>query len=547
MQTGVATKLLRRNKARFVRLAVAWLPPSTIGELAEWLDHPSCVLAFALTCRAVWHSLFRVGRVQQARAFTSMIARLHRGNTTLSVLQQSICIPYPVHDGAAFGTMRCQLPASVVLAAVSSSGCPTLQFAPDAMRACKHIVLAAVRTHGIDLQHASPELRADEQVVLAAVQRDGLALQFSSEELRASKLVVQTALNANGSALQYASDALRGSKDVLLLTTRFRFPAALQAAAPQLWRDTDIVARAALTCRISVLRRRVPYHKWDAFHAGCGALRMRKLVAARGSLLQFASAGLRMDRACVASAVKQNGLALAYAHPDYCDDFDIVAVAAQNNSAALLTASARLRSNIVLAAVALASDAHAMTYFSFSIQAHERLVLRAVRRNGNMLGVVGENARRNETIVLAAVTCAGLALQYAPSFQDDVAVVLAAVGQCGLAVQFASKALRGCRAVMHKAVQTDGLALCYAEIHLRDDHDIVLAAVRCSPSALRFASIDQRNKLDVVRAAVSQAGWTLRCALPCLHMHQLSTARTACRAGCCMHTCVFFLLGWVGA
>ena len=510
---GVAAKLM--CFARGVR-TVAWLPCATIVEVAEWLD-PTCVLAFASTCRAVWHSLFQVGRVQQARAFASMIARLRRGNTTLPLLQPSICIPCPVHASgaaprAALGTLWCQLPASVVLAAVSSSSCPILRFAPDAMRACKRIVLAAVWRHGIDLQHASVELRADEQVVLAAVQRDGLALQFASKELRASKVVVQTALNANGSALLYASDELRGSKDVVLSTTSFRFPAALNAAAPQLWRDEDIVARAALTCRIDVLRRHVPTHAWNAFHATCGALQMRKLVAARGSLLQFASAELRMDQACVASAVKQNGLALAYAHPDYADDFDMVLVAAKNNGAALCSASARLQNNRTLAATALAYDAHTMTYFSASIQADAILVLAAARRAGNLLSVVSEDARQNKAIVLAAVTDTGLALQHAPSFHDNAGVVLAAVSQCGLALRYASKALRSCRAIVHKAVTTDGLALHYAEPFLCDDHEIVLAAVRASPSALRFASDGLRNRLDVVRAAVSQAkwGWTLR-------------------------------------
>lgn len=530
MQAGAASKLMRCDKAaigaRFARRChargmrtVAWLPAETLVALAGWLD-PTCVLAFASTCREVWHCLFQAGRVQQARAFASMIARLRRGNTTLSLLQQSISIPYPVRDGAVLpatcGTMWCQLPASVVLAAVSSSAFPTLQFAPEESRACRRTVLAAVQRHGLDLQHACAGLRADWRVVLAAVQSDGLALQFASKDLRASNIVVRAAVHSNGSALQYASDALRGNKALLLSTTHFA--SALQAAAPELLQDADIAARAAIACRLSVLRRRLPAEAWDALHAKDaerGAIGMRKLVAARGSLLQFASPDLRRDRECVASAVHQNGLALAYAHSHFRDDFEIVVVAAQSNSAALAFASDRLRNNRILAAEALASDANALTYLSASIQADAALVLGAARWAGNVLSVVGESARRNEAIVLAAVANAGLALAHAPLFHDNATVVLAAVGQCGLAVQYASKALRGCRAVVYKAVTTDGLALRYAEPFLRDDHGIVLAAVRSSPSALRFASLGQRNRLDVVRAAVSQPkwGWTLRYAI----------------------------------
>ena len=85
-----------------------------------------------------------------------------------------------------------------MLAAVKQDGY-ALQFASEALRADRGVVLAAVRQDGFAL-HASKVLRGDPEVVLAAVKENGRALRHASEALRADRFLARAAREASALA-----------------------------------------------------------------------------------------------------------------------------------------------------------------------------------------------------------------------------------------------------------------------------------------------------------------------------------------------------------
>lgn len=69
-------------------------------------------------------------------------------------------------------------------------------------------------------------------------------------------------------------------------------------------------------------------------------------------------------------------------------------------------------------------------------------VLGEVAQKGSGLQWAGHSHKNNSGIVKAAVQNDGLALQFAPHFQNDMSIVLAAVSQNGYALKFASEVLK---------------------------------------------------------------------------------------------------------
>jgi hypothetical protein len=120
----------------------------------------------------------------------------------------------------------------VVLAAVTQEGF-SLWYASQALRADKEVVLAAVAQNANALNHAAEALRADKEVVLAAVAQHGFALERAAEALRADKEFVLAVVAQHGFALQYATEALRADKEVVLAAVA-QHGVALHYAVPAL-------------------------------------------------------------------------------------------------------------------------------------------------------------------------------------------------------------------------------------------------------------------------------------------------------------------------
>ena len=131
----------------------------------------------------------------------------------------------------------------------------------------------------------------------------------------------------------------------------------------------------------------------------------------------------------------------------------------------------------------------------------EEIVVAAVAENPAAMAF----AICNRSLVLAAVTCQGLALQFVPqTYRDDPRIVLAAVRQEGGALQYASKNRLQDKAIVLAAVSQSGRSLQLAAPHLRDDRYVVLAAIAEDPLAIAHASTALKDDADVVLAATSQ-------------------------------------------
>jgi ribosomal protein L24E len=162
------------------------------------------------------------------------------------------------------------------------------------------------------------------------------------------------------------------------------------------------------------------------------------------------------------------------------------------------------------------------------LKADKKIVLAAVKQNGEALQHANEKFRADKEVILTAVKQAGQALQFAnkklkadkkivltavkqngralldvnKKFRADKKIVLIAVKQDGQALQFANKKLKADKKIVLTAVKQNGRALQFANKKLKADKKIVLTAVKQSDSALQFANEKLKEDKEVVRAAL---------------------------------------------
>ena len=75
--------------------------------------------------------------------------------------------------------------------------------------------MAAVASNGQALQFAAEALRGDREVVMAAVAKNGSALRLAAECLRGDREVVMTAICQNGVTVLHATKEMRGDEEVM--------------------------------------------------------------------------------------------------------------------------------------------------------------------------------------------------------------------------------------------------------------------------------------------------------------------------------------------
>ena len=126
-----------------------------------------------------------------------------------------------------------------VLAAVNFSIGDKLEYASDALRNDKEVVLAAVKLDGRALKYASADLKNDKDVVLAAMKQNGWALCWAGDDLRNDKVIVLAAVKQHGIILFYASADLKNDTDVVLAAVK-QNGMALKFASAKLKKDPDI-------------------------------------------------------------------------------------------------------------------------------------------------------------------------------------------------------------------------------------------------------------------------------------------------------------------
>lgn len=85
----------------------------------------------------------------------------------------------------------------IVTLAVRSFNFEALKYAAESFKKDRKIVMAAVKTSGINLKHASIDLRKDFEIAIAAVKNDYSSFEFASETLKSDIDFVLEALEIN--------------------------------------------------------------------------------------------------------------------------------------------------------------------------------------------------------------------------------------------------------------------------------------------------------------------------------------------------------------
>ena len=243
---------------------------------------------------------------------------------------------------------------------------------------------------------------------------------------------------------------------------------------------------------------------------------MLAFVEADGLTLEYASPELRSDREFVLAAVKENGLALQYAHTisKLREDRELVLAAVQQNGLALIYAANELQKDREIVLAAAKQNTLALKYAPVELRRDRDFMLAAVKQNELALEHASPELRRNRDYMLAVVQQQSLALKYASDElqkeRGDRDFMLAAAKESELALEHASPELLQNHDFMLAAVQQNGLALKYASSEQRSDRELVHAAVKQNGSAFKFASFNLRGDPKLAFAAVEQSGLALK-------------------------------------
>lgn len=257
---------------------------------------------------------------------------------------------------------------SVAFASVTKDG-HILALLSNRFKSDKELVLAAVRSRGLALEHAPLIFRNDPEIVSAAVLncagafmfadlllcsdqafvlnivgQKAMALEFATLELKDDFKVVMRAVMSQGGALQFASLRLRSDREIAMTAVRNQ-GFALRYVSKELQSDEEVVFAA---------------------------------VSNFGNALHFASPELRANSRCVTAAIQSNGQALEFAHHRFCSDRNLVWLAVQSQGNALQFASDTLRADRQIAMAAVKNNVDALEFVSSKLCDDEDLLALAI-------------------------------------------------------------------------------------------------------------------------------------------------------------------------
>ena len=258
----------------------------------------------------------------------------------------------------------------------------------------------------------------------------------------------------------------------------------------------------------------------------------REMLKIHGLELRNMSDNFRNDRYLVHTAVKQNGLALEYASDELKNDIRTVTFAYINNTESRFYASATLQNKIQdhsffneseyvstkldnLGIFNLKGIFAILSNLPDILRNDYELILKAVKKNGDVLQFASDDLKNNYNIVMEAVKQNGNTLKYASDdLKNNENIVIEAVKKHGKALRYASDKLKSNYSIVMEAVRQDGYALQYASNELKNTYDIVMEAVKEYSYALEHASDDLKNNYDIVIEAVERNGRYLQYVSP---------------------------------
>ena len=202
---------------------------------------------------------------------------------------------------------------------------------------------------------------------------------------------------------------------------------------------------------------------------------------------EFASFGLKMDRALLALVLDMDGMMLKHAMSNYRNDKQMVRIALRKAPAALQFASNRLQSD------------------------------NEFKLGPTSLKFASNKERNDRNIVLVFVAERGMALEYASDeLKADLEVVLTAVGQNGMAIVHANLHLQTNLQVCKAALQTTPMCFKVLLPSMQVCRPVVLAAAGLG--AIKLISPEFLRDKEIVLAAIRNDGFAIQFACPELQM-----------------------------
>lgn len=392
-----------------------------------------------------------------------------------------------------------QVPLTVVRATVSDP--LQLEFASEAAREDRALVLEAVRRDGLALQFAARELRCDMELALAAVQQNPRALTHVAYDLFTERdALLGLIADVGSAALQHAPKELQDDRDVVMAAVR-RQGHALQHCSSRLQRDARVVLEAVRQCGASALD-----------HAAPDLLRDRQFVLSAVRLSPAAllrmPPQLKSDHSFLLEALKVNGRVLDYLDEQLCSHRGFVLQAVQQRVMAILQrAPATLCSDPQFMLQVIQLRASAFVHAPDGLRDDPEFVLEAIGRNNNVLQFAPGRFRHKATFMLRALEkCPALWAQLPEALLSNEKFMIQATRHRPELWAHAPEHLRNSFRFMAQVVQHDGLLLKEASKSLRADWDLVAKAVMQNRLALDYAAEELRRDWHLKLVAFSRGG-----------------------------------------
>jgi CxxC motif-containing protein len=407
-----------------------------------------------------------------------------------------------------------------------------LEFASKELQADKEVVMAAVKQYGFALKYASKELKADKEIVMAAIYADrnfvtnvlrsnitqedsltrrdcGEALQYASKELQADIEVVSMAIKQSSHALEFASNQLLNNKNLVL--------EALDFHAQQPMKNTsygDIVRHISLELKDNKAIAMASFKNDDP--------------VSNPNTLSFFSTRLRDDEEVVNAAITQREYSARYASErirsnikiisldedlvPYKNDKKIVMYAVKKNGQALLNAPKKLQADKEIVMAAVKQYGFALKYASKKLRSDKEVVIEAVMQNGSSVEYASKELKADKEVVMIAIKSGYTDIlnvhsknsEITRKLRTDKQVMMAAVKKDGKNLYNAHPSLKSDKELVMVAINKDGHNLYYASPALKADKEIVMVAIKKRGTALEFAAKELKSDKELVMMAVKK-------------------------------------------
>lgn len=184
-------------------------------------------------------------------------------------------------------------------------------------------LMALVRCNGEALAYASAELKADKDIVRAAVNNDPEALGQASKAVRQDREIVELAMAKNPEAFKFASRLLRDTRSLALRAVEAN-PSLILFCHQRLLKDKDFMT-ACVQMKPSLVEHARVTLDFETYLAAVeqDGMVLQHICKPRGARLM---PDIGRDERLVTAAVRQNGMALAFAPPDLVKKLALEAV-----------------------------------------------------------------------------------------------------------------------------------------------------------------------------------------------------------------------------